>query len=530
MYPSIREITLNKKKEMIKELTNVAISIINEYYDEYESGTITSAEAQALAIEKIRRMSYGRDKKDYFWICDMRPVMIMHPYRHDLEGTYLGNFADPNGVKLFYEAVEEVISNKGSGYLEYTWQWKDDSTKLLPKLSYVKLFNEWGWIVGTGIYINDVEDEIANIRHDALKMTLGVIAIGVIMLAFIIIFILKIERRRRRAMEQLVQNEEKFRNVFHTSNDIVIISTPDGKILDVNKKALETYGFSLADFNGRKTLDFIDPKYHDMIRHRIQSLRTKDAPPLEMEFKLGDKYLLHAEIKSSLMTYKGEIAVLSIIRDITERKLSQNRVMNAVITAEENERSRIAKELHDGLGPFLSTIKLYFQWLSETLEEKKRQVIIDKGNRNIEEAITVLREISNNLNPHVLENYGLKDAVLDFISKFEDNPNLNITFTYEPSTRMPHHVEIALYRVFIELINNTLKHANAKNISIAVFEKEGQTFASYSDNGVGFNLNETMETSCGYGLLNIKNRIKNINGEVEIHSTPGNGIQVHISL
>jgi len=87
-------------------------------------------------------MSYGKYKKDYFCICDMPPTMIMHSYREDLEGTYLGNYEDSNGVQLFNNAVDIVASTKGHGYIEYIWQWEDDSTRLLPKLPYVKAFKE----------------------------------------------------------------------------------------------------------------------------------------------------------------------------------------------------------------------------------------------------------------------------------------------------------------------------------------------------------------------------------------------------
>ena len=88
----------------------------------------------------------------------------MHPYRKDLNNADLSNYKDPTGKKLFVEFIKVVESN-GEDYVDYMWQWKDDSTKIVPKLSFVKGFKKWGWVVGTGIYIEDVNDEISSLTN-----------------------------------------------------------------------------------------------------------------------------------------------------------------------------------------------------------------------------------------------------------------------------------------------------------------------------------------------------------------------------
>jgi signal transduction histidine kinase len=96
----------------------------------------------------------------------MQPRMIMHPYRSDLNGQELLTFTDPRGVHIFVEFAA-LVQREGEGYINYVWQWKDDPQRLEPKESYVKGFAAWGWIIGTGLYIDDVNQEIArNFRRD----------------------------------------------------------------------------------------------------------------------------------------------------------------------------------------------------------------------------------------------------------------------------------------------------------------------------------------------------------------------------
>jgi signal transduction histidine kinase len=104
-------------------------------------GFLPKDSAQKYAIDKLAKVRYGTDKKDYYWIIDTTPVMIMHPYRKDLVGKYVGNFKDEKGKRLFQEA-KQITSESGEGYIRYMWQWQDDSLKL-RKNSFVKIYKPW---------------------------------------------------------------------------------------------------------------------------------------------------------------------------------------------------------------------------------------------------------------------------------------------------------------------------------------------------------------------------------------------------
>ncbi|MEI8064601.1 MAG: cache domain-containing protein, partial [Verrucomicrobiota bacterium] len=161
VIPTMRRNIIERKKEMIRELTQTAWSELAGLHEQEKAGTLSRIAAQQTASARIQRLRYGDDGKDYFWITDMQPRMVMHPYRPELNGQDLAGYADPAGKKLFVESVA-LVGAEGDGYVDYLWQWKDDERRVVPKLSYVKGFAPWGWIIGTGIYLEDVRIEVAN--------------------------------------------------------------------------------------------------------------------------------------------------------------------------------------------------------------------------------------------------------------------------------------------------------------------------------------------------------------------------------
>lgn len=153
---------LEIKKETLKNILDINISYLNRLNRDVEEGLLSMEDAKQIGSNYISTFRYGPEGKDYMWINNNKPEMIMHPFRTDLVGKDLSDFSDAKGFKLFLEIVK-VCKTGGNGYVTYYWQWKDDKTKIVPKLSYVKEFKPFGWILGTGIYIEDVREEISNL-------------------------------------------------------------------------------------------------------------------------------------------------------------------------------------------------------------------------------------------------------------------------------------------------------------------------------------------------------------------------------
>ncbi|MGA9416180.1 MAG: cache domain-containing protein [Terriglobales bacterium] len=144
---------LTQKLQQTRKLVEVPYSIIEQQYQQEAEGRISRIEAQRHAIEAIRPMRY--DGKNYFWINDEHPTMIMHPMKPELDGTDLTSFRDPSDKAVFVEFVKAAQSSNG-GYVYYLWP-KPGAEKPVAKLSFVKRFAPWGWVIGTGIYIDDVD-------------------------------------------------------------------------------------------------------------------------------------------------------------------------------------------------------------------------------------------------------------------------------------------------------------------------------------------------------------------------------------
>ncbi len=236
------------------------------------------------------------------------------------------------------------------------------------------------------------------------------------------------------------------------------------------------------------------------------------------------------------------VRVDGLITDITDRKLAEEslitslrkeeqRVMEAVIHSEENERSRIAQDLHDGLGPVLSTIKLYFQVYKDTKDESKKTILAEKLTGTIQEAIREVSEISHNISPHVFRNYGFYAALRQFVHRIALTNVITIDLDCTTEPGLTQNAGIMLYRAVCELISNSLKHASCNIISV-VIRKEGDfVITDYSDDGKGFDVSAGAGTKGkGSGLVNIMNRLNALKGSAELTSKNGEGMQACLKI
>ncbi len=212
-----------------------------------------------------------------------------------------------------------------------------------------------------------------------------------------------------------------------------------------------------------------------------------------------------------------------------QRQLLNKRILTAVLRTEEKSRSRFSKELHDGLGPLLSSARMSLSALERDECRPEQREIIGNTTYVIDEAIRSLREISNNLSPHVLNDFGLARGVQNFIDKTAAMHDVKIRFTTNLRTeRYDTDVEVILYRVICELINNSLKHSGCTNIGLSLVRNRRVLTLDYTDNGRGFNPEAMMD--CGMGLSNMASRINSLGGTLEIASSKGKGMRAAIRI
>jgi signal transduction histidine kinase len=213
------------------------------------------------------------------------------------------------------------------------------------------------------------------------------------------------------------------------------------------------------------------------------------------------------------------------------RKENESRILSAIIKTEENERQRFAKELHDGLGPLLASVKMAISAISKSKNKKAGDEIIENTDKLIDESITTIKEISNNLSPHILNNFGLLKAVRSFVSKLPVTDDLQITVNGNTENRrFEYNVEVILYRVICELITNTIRHASATKANIDLYLEDNLLTVEFHDNGEGFDVEEVLNMQKGMGYANMQSRIKSLNGSFNIFSSPDQGVNITITV
>ena len=168
---SERHQMMNDRQDKVRNLVEAATGVVAHYEKEARDGKISVEEAKKQAMSALRDMRY--DKTEYFWINDLADLMVMHPIKPELDGKKLDQLKDKNGKLLFVE-FNNTVKSKGAGFVEYVWP-KPGFDAPVPKLSYVMGFQPWGWVIGSGIYIDDVE---AKFREAAIAFLAWGIVIG----------------------------------------------------------------------------------------------------------------------------------------------------------------------------------------------------------------------------------------------------------------------------------------------------------------------------------------------------------------
>ncbi len=315
IIPAFERNLMEEKKVMISELTNTAWSLLEEYHQEEAQGRMPADSARMLAVERIGKIRYGEEYKDYFWIIDERPVMILHPYRPELNSTDLTNYQDPDGKRLFVEAVQKVEA-EGEGYIDYMWQWKDDSTRIVPKLSYVKGFGPWDWIIGTGIYLEDVRAEIRALTNRLLRITLLFALLIAAILAFIIRQSLSLERQRSSAEKKLRLSRQKYKSLVEASTEGTLMIL--GKeIIFSNVKFSRLSGYDPSEV---RKMQF-DALFQLQWDHLVGQLKeTSQSVSYETFLNCSDGIVKEVVLSVSQVSYAEERGYIIVVKEVSARQ------------------------------------------------------------------------------------------------------------------------------------------------------------------------------------------------------------------
>lgn len=289
----------------------------------------------------------------------------------------------------------------------------------------------------------------------------------------------------------------------------------------------------------------IHPSDRDRVLHSIHHFIDSQSQQVwqeEYRFKKADgKYVLVSDRGFLIYNQQGRVSrMVGSMQDITEKRElekkllrqelnKQKLVAQAVVDAQEKERSLIGKELHDNINQILSTAKLYLEVARN--DEKERISLIDMSTQGISDAINEIRTISRSLVPSSIGDLGLVESIQDLVESIKLTRKLNVEFYFHPGIDdlMSEQQKLMIFRIAQEQVNNVMKHAQAKNLVIELFTEDNMINLSISDDGKGFDP-EQVRHKKGVGLFNITSRAELFNGKVNIVSAPGKGCALNINI
>lgn len=396
----IENAILSSKRAELKNYVAMALSVIAPL----QAGGQDDVQARRQALEALARIDFGQD--GYFFVYDTRGRNLMHPRQAELVGRDLWNLTDPHGLPAVRALIESA--SNGDGFQRYAWQ-KPSTGRVTDKLAHVVMLEPWGWMLGTGIYLEDVEQATRQVREEVaggIRSTMAAIA-TIALVAVLLVF-------------------------------------AGGLALSVRE--------------------------HRLADSRLQSLNRR------------------------------------------------------IVHLQEEERSRVSRELHDGISQLLVSIKFQFELAAHQLEAGQSSGLVTLGTaiERLGGAIGEIRRISHDLRPSLLDTLGLPAAIGQLASEFEQRCGLAVVYRNGlPDARLPDGVAVALFRIVQEALTNIERHAGAGTVLVELEPCVNGVQLRVQDDGIGFDPRTIEQPQEGIGLRNMRERVEHLGGRFSLSSSSG---------
>jgi len=356
----------------------------------------------------------------------------------------------------------------------------------------------------------------------------------------------RLYQKERETTEQLRQSEENYRGLFENATEAIFVHNLDGKIIAANRACEQLTGYMRAEMASMDIGRFLSGQSLESARETIRRQLNGEAidGPLELRLTKRDGTEAIVELMPSLII-RGEqpVGVQAILRDVTEQRQMQENLrfyLSQVLKAQEGERLRIARELHDDTAQALTRLSRRLDMLVDTLASIKNQLPqeVPEGVEELrEQTDTILegvRRFSRDLRPPVLADLGVLPALKWVATALEEQHGIaaNIRVLGEQH-RLPDDAEMALFRIAQEALNNVTKHSDASAVELTVDFRGGGITMTIADNGKGFELPRStsdLATSGKLGIIGMQERARLLGGTLELHSEPGAGTSVVVTV
>lgn len=345
-------------------------------------------------------------------------------------------------------------------------------------------------------------------------------------------------------LDLLRDSEFKYRTLIEQSFDGIALINQFGTIIIWNSKLLEMLGYNREDILHTNLKETFSGEVKELTEGKVTS---KDVSrTLSFESRIIRKNGTHFSAEINIRLLEKEMIMLAL-KDITEKKAAEemreklfNKLIEAqnvmktlsrkLIEVQESERRNLARELHDEIGQTLTAIKIDIMNAMKHISEEGQEHLKDTI-QLVEGTLNNVRELSLSLRPSILDDLGLIPAVRWYIDRQVQRTGINAkVITKQPDVKLPAEFQIASYRIIQEAVNNIIKHAQAKNMSIEIDARENELHVTISDDGMGYDVIAARKKAAGgvsIGVLGMQERAELVGGWMDIYSKPGKGTTIH---
>ncbi|AAU45444.1 cache domain-containing protein [Burkholderia mallei] len=412
-HATIEAAYLSSKEIELKHYVDLATSAVAPLYEAGRANARDDALLRLQALAMLQRMEFGPD--GYFFVYDLHGNALMHPREPERVGHNYWTLRDPRGSPTIQQLI--AAASRGGGYVRYVWQ-RPSTGKLAPKLGYVVSLPRWGWMIGTGIYLDDVDNALA--RIDAR-----------------------------------------------------------------------------ASANIERTMTWLS---------------------------------------AIALAGAAVIALCALVLNVSESRSADaklKRLAQQVVESQEQERARLARELHDGISQMMVSAKLMCESALERLahlpaRENAAQAALSKGIARLGDTLREVRRISHALRPTMLDDLGLAAALDQLVRELGAETSVELGFTqvdHSGAPPLPAPVKTALFRIAQEALTNILRHAHATRAAVTLELSPREVALTIADNGRGFDAGRAQaDARGGIGLRKMRERLDALGGTLEISSQIGHTV------
>lgn len=326
------------------------------------------------------------------------------------------------------------------------------------------------------------------------------------------------------------ESERRFRNLFESSPDAIMVFTADGTVRDANPAAADYFETDRDWLSGRSFTELIPADRREEAEHRFRRMLSGEDTIVTQEFRLRDGHKRPVEIHANSIQLDDEDAVLLYMRDISERLETEQtlrrlgRRQEAVL---ERERERISREVHDVLGQALTAIRMDVSWVLSHFDDERTPGRLEETGQRINETIETVRRIAHELRPGMLDDFGLSAAIEWHANQFSKRTGIAVRIAVGDCPSLDRELTTTVFRVFQELLTNVARHAEASEIDVSLTAPGENLVLSVRDDGRGTDLSDVTHSD-SLGITGVRERLIPWGGRLDLTSEPGNGLRADV--